>query len=54
MDYQDSVGFPVNGGCRISNLHKRQYTCFKDPDLIEFPCFADTTESRDRGRKQIR
>jgi hypothetical protein len=50
-DYQDSVGSPVNGGSSISNLRKRAYKGFKDPDLIKFPCFADTTERGDRGAK---
>jgi hypothetical protein len=42
----------VNGGCSMSNLHKRACKGFKDPDLIKFPCFANTIERGDRGRKQ--
>jgi hypothetical protein len=35
MDYQDLVGSPMNGGCSISNLHKRAYKGLKDLDLIK-------------------
>jgi len=34
---------------RVRERGFRAYKGFKDPDLIKFPCFADTTERGDRG-----